>query len=271
MNPHAGQYQLGGTLTGWAALDVLSARQQRAARTAFRGVNPFVFGRYGRRQWAAPLPWTRIVVKDPFAMLSLPAVCASTGAVVVLLYRHPGAVLASYRRMGWHPDVEELRPLLWAHRAARGSYAELDDLPSPPPGSELTAEALGRFWAALYEIALDRTAGSHDVVVVSHEELAGGGAPAARVLFDRLGLRYHDRTTAELLGPAGTGKPSPGDASGGSAQRPDNTERLHNLNRSSADVAQQWRSRLTALEVETVERVTATIYDRAQEARLRVR
>ena len=112
MNPRGKQYALAHTLGGWTRLEDPSSRQRWALRTAYRGLNPWLYSRYGRRQWAAPLPWTRLVVKDPFAMLSLPAVVSVTGARAVFLYRHPGAVLASYRRMGWRPDLDELRPLV---------------------------------------------------------------------------------------------------------------------------------------------------------------
>lgn len=67
-----------------------------------------VYGRYGRRQSVARLLWMRVVIKDPFATLSLPVISRETSARVVLIYRHPGAVLVSYRRMGWRPDVDEL-------------------------------------------------------------------------------------------------------------------------------------------------------------------
>ena len=49
-----------------------------------------------------------MVVKDPYAMLSLPAVAAVTGAIPVLVFRHPGAILASYRRVAWRPRLDEL-------------------------------------------------------------------------------------------------------------------------------------------------------------------
>src|SRR5680860_1295625 len=67
MNPRGRQYALGRTLDGWTCLQQLSDRQRRAMWTAYHGVNPWVYSKYGRRQWLAPLPWTRVVVKDPYA------------------------------------------------------------------------------------------------------------------------------------------------------------------------------------------------------------
>ena len=47
-----------------------------------------------------------------FAVLSMPVVHDVTGARPVLLYRHPGAALVSFRRMGWNPGLAELGPIV---------------------------------------------------------------------------------------------------------------------------------------------------------------
>ena len=253
MNPRGRQYALAGTLPGWAELTTLSRRQERALRRAYRGRSPWVFSRYGRRQWAAPLPWTRLVMKDPFAMLSAPAVIRTTGATAVLLYRHPGAALASYRRMGWQPDLDELRPIMQRHQEShdgRGGGTRL-----PLPGDAEPAEAMGCFWSALYEIALDHAGEAPGLLIVSHEELAAGGLPAARRLFAALGLRWGTGTEAELLREsAGSGSAS---ASAG----------LHDFARSPRDVAGAWRAQLGDGELERVEAVTADVRARLHEAR----
>lgn len=251
MNPRGRQYALGRTLPGWAELTALTPRQRRVLRAAYRGRNPFVFSRYGRRQWAAPLPWTRLVVKDPFAMLSVPPVREVTGASTVLLYRHPGAALASYRRMGWAPDTAELAPVLRNHRLRRGATGELSLRGVDECGE---AEAMGRFWAALYEMALDNVTGLEDVLVVSHEEIAGGGPTAGRRLFDALGLTWSSGAEAELAGQRADAAPA-------------DTRNLHNFGRNPGEVAAAWRTHVTAEEVGVIESVTAEVRARLDAAR----
>lgn len=251
MNPRARQYALAGTLHGWAKLTSLTPRQQRALRLAYRGWNPFVFSRYGRRQWAAPLPGTRLVMKDPFAMLSVPVVAATTGAIPVLLYRHPGAALASYRRMGWAPDLGELAPILDEHRAARAVTAR----PLPGPDKVGEAEAMGQFWSALYEIAIDNAEQSADLIVVSHEELASGGVAATGRLFDALALTWREGTDLELS------RESRAPQSGSSRT-------LHNFDRAPSEVAGGWRRELTPDELRAIEAATTSIRARLQALRL---
>lgn len=236
MNPRGRQYALAGTLSGWAELTDLSARQAVALRAAYRGVNPMVVSRYGRRQWAAPWPWTRVVIKDPFALLSLPAVVAATGATPVLVWRHPAAVLASYRRMGWRADLAEVRPILTAHRTSHTDGG----LPVPTSAPRDDVEAMAEFWAALHEIALDHLPAS--AVVVSHEDLAAGGEDAARRLLERLGLDWPGVTVSAGSGDAGTG--------------------LHRLDRDPATVAHGWRAHVDADEVDRIEALAGGILER---------
>lgn len=259
MNPRGRQYALGGTLTGWTVLDEPTARQRWALWTAYRGINPWVLSRYGRRRWAATLPWTRVVIKDPFALLSVPTVTRVTGATPVILFRHPGASLVSYRRMGWTPDLDEVAPLLAAHRAARGD-AVGPDLRSVA-GDEVAAMA--GFWSALYEVALDRA--DERAVWVSHERLAAGGPPEARRLFARLGLEWSAESEREF-GEVGNRPPTAGSAPGGAeagpAPKAPAAEQLHQFDRAPDQVAQEWRTRLTADELARIEELTAPVAER---------
>lgn len=250
MNPRGRQYALAGTLTGWTRLSEPTSRQARSLRLSYRGLNPMVYSRYGRDQWAAPLPQVRVVVKDPFAMLSLPAVTRLTGARTVLLFRHPGAALASYRRMGWVPDVEELRPIV-------NSFLRQGPVPGvvpPPVESADDVAGMAWFWNALYGMALTDIEETPETLVVSHQDLAKGGVPAARTLFSRLGLTWTEEAASELA-EAGTGPSSDQGA-------------LHNFNREPASVAEEWRARLSVEEVRRIEEATLEVRSRLASKRL---
>jgi hypothetical protein len=259
MNPRGRQYGLGGTLGGWVRLVEPDVSQRRRLRSAYAGINPWLFSRYGRRQWAAVLPWTRVIVKDPFAMLSMPAVCRATGARPVLLYRHPAAVLTSYRRMRWLPDVDELAPVVDRYNRTAGDGSRAPEVPEGAAESDVVAMAW--FWSALYTMALADVAQIPDALVVSHEELAAGGAPARHRLFAELGLSS-----------GGDASEDPGaDAveEGAAAERGDHHgEGLHDFDRAPAKVATAWRTKLTADEIATIEERTAEVRDRLLSARL---
>lgn len=241
MNPRRRGYALAGTLDGWTRLTTPNRRQVAALRRVYRGRNPWTFGRYGRRQWAAPKPTTRVIVKDPFAMLSLPAITRITGASVVLIYRHPAAVLASYRRMGWSPDIDELRPIV---AESLGNRVRRE-------GNE--AETFGTFWAGLYDVALSDLDGI-EAAIVSHEELASGGVRAANRLFAALGLSptgelerefAHDRRDVRV-----------------------DDQALHHFDRDPAQVAEEWRHHVNANDLAAVEATTRDTHQRLAAGRL---
>jgi hypothetical protein len=199
--------------------------QRAAIELAYRGWMPLVYSRYGYRQLQAPLPWSKVVVKDPFAMLSIPAIVRQTGAVPILVYRHPGAVLASYRRMGWRPDLDEVGALVRLPSA------------SAPEGMDPMVVDMARFWTALNSTALSDLSQVGDAVVVSHEELAAGGMPALRRLFLACDVEW-DATTEDRVAKAGSDS---GPAS--------TSKSLHDLNRAPEQVAQAWRRHVSDDEV----------------------
>ncbi len=238
MNPRKGQYGLGHSLDGWVHLTNLTKRQTSLLRWAYAGLNPMVYGRYGVRQWAAPLPWTRLVVKDPFALLSLTAIVNTTGALPVIVFRHPGAVLSSVRRMGWSPDPSELE------RLESISPSEVCDRST----DEL--HMVARMWGVQNRIALDDLAMLDHGIVVSHEALAAGGERSLDILRDACGLRH----------PVRREKPQP------VAKRPGDVDpqRLHNLNRDPKKVATAWRDDLDEGELRELEQLTGSLIERLQ-------
>lgn len=249
MNPRGRQYGLSGSLPGWVRLTNPSRQQRRVLRLAYTGTNPWGYSRYGRRQWMAPIPFVGCVVKDPFAMLSVPAVLQATGARAVLVYRHPGAMLVSYRRMGWTPDVDEVVPIVERFLSDRGPTEGVE---LPPPGGLDEVGTMGWFWNTLYGIAL-RDIDQAEVDIVSHQELALGGDASARRLFRGLGLQWTADSENELR-PDGSREPQ--------------ASALHNLSRDPTSVAAAWREQLRADQVESLDEQTLVIRRLLQERRL---
>lgn len=241
MNPRGRQYALAGTLDGWARLEEPNSRQSRGLRSSYRGFNPLVYSRYGHRQWAALLPGTRIVVKDPFAMLSIPAVHRLTGATSLLLFRHPGAALTSYRRMGWSPDVAEIEPIIADFTVRNGPQPGV----APPPGNADETGLMAWFWNALYGIALFDADRLGSVVVVAHEDVAEGGESFARGLFHHLDLTWDPRIGEQL--------------SRRGAPRQVDMNALHNFDRNPAQVAREWETKVNDDERAQLERETRVV------------
>ncbi|MEZ5193577.1 MAG: hypothetical protein R2734_14500 [Nocardioides sp.] len=226
-------------------------RQRRALRSTYAGWNPRTYGRYGRHQWRAALPGTRVVVKDPFAMLSAPTIVAVTGARPIQVYRHPGAVLASYRRMGWRPDLDEIADLVPVAADHRPELAALW-----ATGAEAMSEAarMALFWAVLQQLVLDDLPRAPGTVLVPHADLAGGGLPAVRALFAELGLEPTDDTARVM--------------SGGDRPAPTSGSELHRLDRRPEEVAESWRRHLEPAEVAEIEELAGPVLAELDAGRL---
>jgi hypothetical protein len=240
MNPRGRQFGLGGSVDSWVRLQRPAPRQTRLMRRIYRGLEPRTLSRYGIRQLAAATPWTCTIVKDPFALLSIPVVVRITGARPVLLYRNPCAVLASYRRMGWQADVDEV--------VALGA-------PDLPPDNDDEApddaDAMAVFWSFLNDTALQDLAGIAQATVVSHEELIRGGDAAVASLRRHLGL-----PPVATRGRISASRDRTGDRD------------LHRFGRERNEVLHSWRSRLTPAEIGRVGRLTRGTLERLERARL---
>ena len=240
MNPRGAQFGLGGTIDGWVRLQQPQPRQARLLRRIYRGLEPRTLSRYGVRQLAAATPWTCTIIKDPFALLSIPAVVRLTGAHPVLLYRNPGAVLASYRRMGWRADVDEV-VALGAPVPRAGSGDRVGD----------DAEAMAVFWSFLNDTALADLRELPQATVVSHEELIRGGDAAVAVLRRHLDL-----------------PPAPAAARAGTRRNSTEGSDLHRFGRERDEVLHSWRSRLSVEEIAHVGHLTRATLEQLEQARL---
>jgi hypothetical protein len=238
MNPRQRQFALAGSLSGWTRLDPPTSTQERVLRRTYRGLEPRVYSRYGVRQWMAPRPWSHTIVQDPFALLSVPAIVRVTGAVPVVLYRPCGAVLTSYRRMGWTADVTELR----AVTGGASDAAPADDV-----------DAMIEFWTTMHRTVLDWLSDVPETVLVSHAEVANGGAHAVKRVMRACGL---DPAERDRGGAARAAEPQPG--------------RLHDFARAPAEVTEGWRTRLDPADAARVEDGTAEVLRALDDRRLRV-
>jgi hypothetical protein len=225
MNPRGRQFALGGAIDAWVRRETFPPHEAAVLRRCYAGREPRTWSRFGIHQWAAPLPTTRVIVKDPFAVLSIGAVHDITRAVPVLLYRHPAAVLASYRRMSWTADTDELIAL-----------------GGPKPVGEGDLAAMASMWSWCHEIALRDLDRIETALVVSHHAMTVGGVAAQQELCSLLGLD----------------PPRPGRADAAASERREGV--LHDFDRSTAAIEEGWREEVADDEVSVMEELVAPIW-----------
>ena len=225
MNPRGRQFALGGTIDAWVRRETFPPHEAAVLRRCYAGREPRTFSRFGIHQWAAPLPTTRIVIKDPFALLSVRAIHDTAGALPVLLYRHPASVLASYRRMGWTADTDEM--------VALGG---------PKPADDGDLAAMAAMWAWCHEIALRDLDRIDSGVVVSHHAMTVGGLDAHRALCTLLALEPPRAPRAD------------------SAAEKRREGVLHDFDRSSDAIEEGWRQQVSDDELAAMGELVAPIW-----------
>ena len=162
----------------WLVADLL------AGRAAFRRRRPRL--RYLGASWS-PLV-RRLVIKDPHACLLTEWLHRRLGWQAVIVVRHPAAVVASHRRLGWPFGVHsllaqpELRdgPLRGLTAAAGGR--ELEPL-----------DAWSYLWLGCYSLLAEFAARNPALLLVRHEDLFADPVAAFRELYGRFELPWSRR------------------------------------------------------------------------------
>ncbi|MBK5307379.1 MAG: sulfotransferase [Frankiaceae bacterium] len=220
-------------------LEDLLAGRATFRRGAFDGPATSVVARAGRRVFGSRANFRyhlmavdprvrRWLLKDPIACLASEYLHRELGMQVVVVVRHPAAVVASFLRLGWRFPIDEMlaQPGM---PAELGSAAKL--LPAPPRDAVVEGAYLWRFQQQVLETYAER---NPSMLVVRHEDLSRDPLPRFRELYTALGLTWTDdvaRTITEH-----TSRDNPVEAPGGVA---------HALARDSADLVQAWRKRMT--------------------------
>ncbi len=218
--------------------EILSLRSRKDVGRMLRDAGIFVRAR---------LFGARPLLKDPFAIFSLPWFAQRFHARIAVTVRHPAAVVSSLKRLQWRFEVEDLLaqpalmqgPLQPFRRELQAVVEEEADL--------ITRGAL--LWKVVYAVVRGyREADTFPLQLVRHEELALAPMDGFRALYATMGLRYTPRVQAYIR--QSTGAENPTEAG------PENVFAVHLDSRASL---KNWRKRLTPHEVRRIREITEPV------------
>jgi hypothetical protein len=162
--------------------------------------------RDARRFAAARRSAARPIVKDALAVLSAEWMAARFDARVVMLVRHPAAVVSSIVRLGWQiacPWLFLEQPLLLRDRLA-GFEDEL--VRASSRAMTLLDQAI-LFWRVVYGTVYERWVRNPDWLVRRQEDIAADPDRGFRELYAALDLDYTDGVRAQILRHSAPGNP----------------------------------------------------------------
>lgn len=155
-----------------------------------------LFGGRARNSYRAcrlnPLNHT-IVWKDPFAGFAADLLASSHDIDVLVTARNPWAVAASFQRMGWAFDLEDVLGRLAEVGADYRSWLGLLDA-----GTDRSAVNGAILWHAIYATLLDWSRIHSRIRFVNLEDIVQSPVATYAELYRILGLRWTNRTRSKI-------------------------------------------------------------------------
>ena len=191
----------------------------------------------------------RLMVADPFAVFSAEWFARQMGFRVVVIVRHPLAVVSSRKRLGWKFDLDELlaQPLLlrdWLNPIETSwpeALRHTDDVVAG--GAQL--------WRLVYEVVSAQHQRLPDMIVVRHEDLSLDPVGEFRALYDVLGLTFDERAEQTIVRSSSSQNPGQLDPSNPHAVQLDSRANL-----------ESWRSRISADDAGRILQIAGPLTDR---------
>ncbi len=186
----------------------------------------------------------RPLLKDPFAIFSVPWFAERLNCQIVLTIRHPAAFASSLKRLNWLFDFGDLlrQPLLMRDYLERYrphmQAARTDDI----------IGQAGLLWAMIYRVVHIAADGNPAMQVVRHEDLSMDPSVGFHRLYDELGLSFSSGVEREILrssNPANPAELHPG--------------RIHSVKLDSRASLDNWRRRLSTAEVARLRELTEDV------------
>ena len=147
----------------------------------------------------------RPLLDDPYASLAAPWIAEQFDGQAVVVVRHPAAMVASYRKLGYHAHPLHFlnQPRLMAEylepwRRDLETVVETDDRVSQ----------VATFWTALHHVLFDLADRSDRLHLVRYEDLCADPEGAFESLFRRVGVEFNAAARAEVVaGTQGNSRP----------------------------------------------------------------
>ena len=194
----------------------------------------------------ARLARRRPLLKDPFAVFSVPWFAERLHCQVVVVVRHPVAFASSLKRLDWSFDFGDLlaQPVLM-DRLLSSFRGEMERIHRQPKDVIGQASLL---WRIIYSTVARYRVTHPEVSVVRHEDLSLDPVAGFRQLYAALGLSFTARARRTVVGSSTENNPT--------ELAPENP---HASRLNSRANLQNWKHRLTREEIDRVQRATQQI------------
>ena len=186
----------------------------------------------------------RPLLKDPFAVLSLPWFIKRLNCEVVVTVRHPAGFASSLKRLNWSFDFTNLlnQPLLMQ------DYLEpyREDMQAINADDVIGQASL--LWTMIYRVIDSIRERTPSIQIARHEDLSLDPVSGYRTLYQSLGLDFTSRVEQTILNSSSSENPTEVSRNKVHAVKLDSRANLDN-----------WKRRLTSDEIARIRRVTEEV------------
>jgi hypothetical protein len=212
-----------------------------------------------RDPWRIPKRWGSfllgriqgrgLLIRDPFAVFSTSWFARRLGCRVVVVVRHPLAVVGSLKRLGFTFDFKNLleQPLLMKERLK--PFRSEMEAAGGVPGDVIGHGCL--LWRIVYDSVADDQARDPSVRVIRHEELSLSPTQQYTRLYDLLGLHFSEKARQMIDEHSRDRNPKEGSLRNPFKVSLDSRANLGN-----------WRHRLDDAEIDRILRTTRSVAER---------
>ncbi len=247
----------------WAEIKSLRFRPKPLVHDFGRMLRDWMIFTTGRLRRQRPL------LKDPFAVFSIPWFIRRFNCQVIVTVRHPAAFASSLKRLDWDFDFSNLlnQPFLMSdwlepYRSLMDQQNS-DHQPSNHMDRRSMAliEGASLLWRIVYEVVekyrtgLQGAAALLDdrITVVRHEDLSLEPLQGFRELYDRLDLSFTNRAQATILSSSNSENPQELPQYSGAHKS------VHGTRLDSRANLQNWKRRLSAEEISRIRQLTESV------------
>ncbi len=184
------------------------------------------------------------LLKDPFAVFSIPWFVERLNSRVVVTVRHPAAFASSLKRMNWSFDFNDLlnQPLLM-HDHLEPYRKEMRSI--------ATDDVIGQaslLWAMVYRTVQAACQQDPSIRVVRHEDLSLDPVAGYQQLYDELGLNFTPGVKRKIM-----------DSSSSENPAELSRKKVHSVKLDSRANLDNWKHRLSSGEINLIRRATEEV------------
>jgi len=186
----------------------------------------------------------RPLLKDPFAIFSIPWFITCLNCQVVVTVRHPAGFASSLKKLGWPFDFRHLldQPLLMD--AYLEPYRRQMEACLAQPEDIIAQSSL--LWLMIYTTVANFRKQFPEIIITRHEDLAQDPVKGYQNLYRQLGLSFNASARNSILNSS-------------SSENPRELKQVHATRLDSRASLNNWKRRLTLEEIQSIRSLTEEV------------